>query len=216
MSQFDEYGVDTNTVHHKKSVLREYVEAIVVAAILALFIRTFLVQAYKIPSGSMEDTLLIGDHLLVNKFVYGTRVPFTDKKFFPVRSPKRGDILVFRFPEDESKDFIKRIIGTPGDVVEVINKMVYVNGKPIDEPYTVYKDSEVLPRELNNRDNYGPVKVPPGQYFAMGDNRDRSHDSRFWGFLTEGQVVGEAMVIYWSWDTDDGLVRWGRIGRVVK
>lgn len=220
MSQFDEYGVDINKVHPKKSILREYVEAIVVAALLALFIRTFIVQAYKIPSGSMEDTLLVGDHLLVNKFIYGTRVPFTDIKLFPVRHPKRGDIIVFRYPEDETKDFIKRIIGTPGDVVEVIDKKVYVNGKPIDEPYTEFKDAEVLPRELNNRDNYGPVDVPPGKYFAMGDNRDRSHDSRFWGFLTDGELVGEAMVIYWSWDTDGGFlwerVRWNRIGRVVR
>jgi len=199
----------------KKSIYREYAEAIIIAGILAMFIRTFIVQAFKIPSGSMENTLLIGDHILVNKFIYGTHIPLTDITLVPVRDPKRGDIIVFKFPEDESKDFIKRVIGTPGDVIEVINKKLYINGKPLVEPYTVYRDETVLPRD-QHRDNFGPVKVPDGQYFMMGDNRDRSHDSRFWGFVKKEKIVGKALVIYWSWDTDSSWVRWNRFGHIVK
>jgi signal peptidase I len=199
----------------KKSVLREYTEAILIAAVLALFIRTFIVQAFKIPSGSMEDTLLVGDHILVSKFLYGTQVPFTNMRILTIREPKRGDIIVFRYPGDETKDFIKRCIGTPGDVVEIINKKVYVNGTPLVEPYTVYKDDEVLPRALQARDNFGPIKVPAGSYFMMGDNRDKSHDSRFWGFVTMNEIIGKAMIIYWSWDTDDSWVRWRRMGEIV-
>jgi signal peptidase I len=200
----------------KKSVLREYTEAILIAALLALCIRTFVVQAFKIPSGSMEDTLLVGDHILVNKFLYGTKIPFTDMKFLAIREPKRGDVIVFKYPEDETKDFIKRLIGTPGDVVQIVNKKVYINGKPLTEPYTDYKDTEVLPASLQQRDNFGPIKVPPHKYFMMGDNRDRSHDSRFWGFVDESKIVGSALVIYWSWDGDDNVVRWGRIANVVR
>ena len=199
-----------------KSVFREYVEAILIAALLALFIRTFIVQAFKIPSGSMEDTLLVGDHILVNKFIYGTKIPFTEIKLFPIRQPKRGDIIVFKYPVDETKDFIKRLIGTPGDVVEIVDKQVYVNGTPLKEPYTVYKDSDLVPRDLQSRDNYGPVKVPAGKYLALGDNRDRSSDGRFWGFLDEKEIVGQALVIYWSWDGDDSTVRWKRFGTIVK
>lgn len=201
---------------HTKSVFREYVEAILIAALLALFIRTFIVQAFKIPSGSMEDTLLVGDHILVSKFIYGTTIPFTDIKLFPVRQPKRGDIIVFKYPVDETKDFIKRLIGTPGDVVEIVDKKVYVNGTPLNEPYAVYKDSDLVPRELQSRDNYGPVKVPAGKYLALGDNRDRSSDGRFWGFLDEKEIIGKALVIYWSWDGDDNMVRWKRFGNLVK
>jgi signal peptidase I len=199
----------------KKSVVREYAEAIVIAAVLALVIRTFIVQAFKIPSGSMEDTLLVGDHILVNKFLYGTHIPFTNMKVLTIREPKRGDIIVFRYPADESKDFIKRLIGMPGDVVEIINKKVYINGKPIVEPYTVYKDDEIFPRSLQARDNFGPIKVPAGNYFMMGDNRDKSLDSRFWGFVSEDKIIGKAMIIYWSWDTDDSWVRWRRMGEIV-
>jgi len=204
------------TAVKKKSIFREYLEAIIIAGILALFIRTFVVQAFKIPSGSMEDTLLIGDHILVNKFLYGTVIPFTDKKVLPLSEPKRGDIIVFKYPGDESKDFIKRVIGTPGDVLQVINKKVFINGKPLDETYTVYKDDEVLPKALQARDNFGPVKVPPGKYFMMGDNRDKSHDSRFWGFVNENKIIGKAMIIYWSWDTDSSWVRWRRMGNIVQ
>ncbi len=200
----------------QKSVLREYVEAILIAGILALFIRSFVVQAFKIPSGSMENTLLIGDHILVNKFLYGTHIPFTDIKLMPVREPHRGDIIVFKYPEDETKDFIKRVIGTPGDVVEITNKKVYVNGKSLVEPYTVYADGEILARNLQARDNFGPVTVPAGKYFMMGDNRDKSHDSRFWGFVDENKIIGKALVIYWSWNGDDHWVRFKRIGNVVR
>ena len=200
----------------KKSVFREYAEAIIVAAILALFIRTFIVQAFKIPSGSMKNTILVGDHILVNKFIYGTRIPFTNIRILPVRKPERGDIIVFEYPEKESVDFIKRLIGMPGDVVQVIDKVVYINGKPLTEPYTIHKDSEILPRALEPRDNFGPVKVPPHDYFMMGDNRDRSRDSRFWGFVNKNEILGKAMIIYWSWDADNDSVRWGRIGHMVK
>ncbi|MHB8172863.1 MAG: signal peptidase I [Nitrospirota bacterium] len=200
----------------KKSVFREYAEAIVVAAVLALFIRTFIVQAFKIPSGSMKNTILVGDHILVNKFLYGTHIPFTNIKILPVRKPERGDIIVFKYPENESVDFIKRVIGTPGDVVQVIDKKVYVNGKPLSEPYTIYKDSEILPKALEPRDNFGPIKVPPHNYFMMGDNRDRSRDSRFWGFVDESKILGKAMIIYWSWDAKDDSVRWNRIGHLVQ
>ena len=199
-----------------KSVFREYAEAIVVAAILALFIRTFIVQAFKIPSGSMKNTLLVGDHLLVNKFLYGTHIPFTNIILMKIRDPKRGDIIVFKYPEDESKDFIKRVIGTPGDVVQIIAKKVYVNGKPIPEPYTIYRDDQILPKSMDAKDNFGPIFVPPRKYFMMGDNRDRSHDSRFWGFVDESKIIGKAMVLYWSWDGDGSSIRWDRMGHVVK
>lgn len=200
----------------KKSVFREYAEAIIIAAMLALFIRTFIVQAFKIPSGSMEDTLLIGDHVLVSKFLYGTHIPFTNMKILTIREPKRGDIIVFRYPGDETKDFIKRVIGTPGDVIQEIDKKIYINGTPLVEPYTVYKDNEIFPRALQARDNFGPIKVPAGNYFCMGDNRDKSSDSRFWGFVSEDKLIGKAMIIYWSWDGDDGWVRWRRMGELVK
>ncbi len=200
----------------KKSVFREYAEAIIVAAVLALFIRTFVVQAFKIPSGSMKNTILVGDHILVNKFLYGTHIPFTNTKILTIRKPERGDIIVFKYPEKESVDFIKRLIGMPGDVVQVIDKVVYINGKPLTEPYTIHKDSEILPRALEPRDNFGPVTVPPHEYFMMGDNRDRSRDSRFWGFVDESKILGKAMIIYWSWDKNDDSVRWGRIGHLVK
>jgi signal peptidase I len=200
----------------KKSVFREYAEAIIIAAILALFIRTFIVQAFKIPSGSMKNTLLVGDHLLVNKFLYGTHIPFTHIILMKLRDPKRGDIIVFKYPEDETKDFIKRVIGTPGDVVQIIAKKVYINGKPIPEPYTVYRDDQILPKSLDARDNFGPIFVPPHEYFMMGDNRDRSHDSRYWGFVDESKIIGKAMILYWSWDGDGSSIRWDRIGRIVK
>jgi signal peptidase I len=198
-----------------KSVFREYAEAIIVAAVLALFIRTFIVQAFKIPSGSMKNTLLVGDHLLVNKFLYGTHIPFTHIILMKIRDPKRGDIMVFKYPEDESKDFIKRVIGTPGDVVQVIAKKVYINGKPLPEPYTVYRDDQILPKSLDPRDNFGPILVPPHEYFMMGDNRDRSRDSRYWGFVDESEIIGKAIILYWSWDGDGSSIRWNRIGRIV-
>lgn len=205
----------------KKPWYREYSEALIVAAILALIIRTFVVQAFKIPSGSMEDTLLIGDHLLVNKFVYGMQVPLTDTRILPLRHPERGDIIVFEFPEDEDKsyfkrrDFIKRVIGTPGDTVEVRDKKVYVNGELYRIPQEVHKENGTLPPNYGPRDFAGPVKVPLGQYFVMGDNRDRSYDSRFWGFVDESKIKGLAFIKYWSWDREENWPRWGRIGRPI-
>lgn len=202
-----------NLPEKKKSSLRENVEAILLAVLLALFIRTFVVQAFKIPSGSMKDTLLIGDHILVNKFIYGVRMPFTGKTLVSVREPRRGDIVVFRYPEEPDKDFIKRVVGVPGDVVEGRNKQVFVNGQPEDVPYAYHKDPRVLPAYLPQpRDNFGPVTVPPDSLFVMGDNRDESYDSRFWGFVRYQALKGKAFMIYWSWDSDDFNVRWGRLG----
>ncbi|HZV81374.1 MAG TPA: signal peptidase I [Geobacteraceae bacterium] len=199
----------------KKHIVREYAESIIVAVILALIIRTFVVQAFKIPSGSMEDTLLIGDHLLVCKFLYGTKIPFTDRKILKIRDPKRGDVIVFEYPEDPSKDFIKRVVGLPGDVVEAKDKKVFVNGKPFENPHEIHKESEIIPKAQNPRDTFGPVTVPPDSYFVMGDNRDRSYDSRFWGFVKSSKIKGLAFIKYWSWDSGNFRVRFKNIGRLI-
>ena len=163
----------------------------------------------------MIPTLNVGDHILVNKFLYGTRIPLTDIILLPIRHPRRLDIVVFKYPEDESKDFIKRIIGEPGDTVEVRQKEVYVNGRRLVEPYIIHKESSMLLSELQPRDNFGPVVVPENSYFVMGDNRDQSLDSRFWGFVKTGKIRGKAFMIYWSWDGEDTWVRWNRIGKLV-
>lgn len=199
----------------RKHIVREYAESIAIAIILALIIRTFVVQAFKIPSGSMEDTLAIGDHILVTKFLYGTHIPFTDKKILKIREPKRGDVIVFEYPQDPSKDFIKRIVGVPGDFVEVQQKRVLVNGRPYVNPHEVHKEREIIPPEQNPRDNFGPVKVPADSYFVMGDNRDRSYDSRFWGFVKSEKIKGLAFIKYWSWDGENWRVRWGNIGKMI-
>ena len=202
----------------KKSLVREYAESIIIAVILALIIRAFVVQAFKIPSGSMEDTLLIGDHLLVSKFIYGTDLPFTDKRILKIRDPKRGDVIVFVYPEDPRKDFIKRVIGLPGDVVEGKDKQVYVNGQLYVTPQAVHKEAEVIPKEQNPRDTFGPVVVPADAYFVMGDNRDRSYDSRFWKFVTRDQIKGLAFIKYWSIDGPwyKFNIRWRNIGQLIK
>jgi len=214
----------TFTQQEKKPWYREWSEALIVAVVLALIIRTFLFQAFKIPSGSMLDTLLIGDHLLVNKFIYGTQIPFTDDTYLKMRDPERGDVIVFEFPDDEGKsyfqrrDFIKRVIGTPGDVIEVKSKKVYVNGKPYSLPQEVHKDSHVVPPVAGPRDFAGPLKVPADSYFVMGDNRDFSFDSRFWGFVHKSKIKGLAFIKYWSWNSEGSLlekVRWNRIGRII-
>jgi signal peptidase I len=202
-------------VQPKKSIFREYAEAILVAIVLALFIRTFVVQAFKIPSGSMKPTLLVGDHILVNKFIYGVKLPFIDRTLIPVTDPKRGDIVVFKFPEDPKKDFIKRVIGVSGDIVEVRNKKVYLNHKPMVDKHGAYLDPQVILGRARPRDNFGPVTVPAGALFVMGDNRDHSYDSRFWGFVDLSMVKGEAFIIYWSWDKETSRVRWGRIAHVL-
>jgi signal peptidase I len=210
-----ENGKETVVQSKKKHIVREYAESIIIAIILALLIRTFVVQAFKIPSGSMEDTLLIGDHLLVNKFIYGMAIPFTDKRILKIRDPRRGDVIVFEYPEDPSKDFIKRVIGTPGDEVQVINKSVYVNGKIYVNPHEVHKETDLVPLAQNPRDNTKLIKVPADSYFVMGDNRDRSYDSRFWGFVKNEKIKGLAFIKYWSWDSEKWRVRWDRIGRLI-
>jgi len=200
----------------KKSRFREYAEALIIAVILALFIRTFVVQAFKIPSGSMIPTLNIGDHILVNKFIFGTKIPFTDMILIPFSQPHRGDIIVFKYPEDENKDFIKRVVGLPGDTLEVRNKIVYINGKALSETYAYYSDAAIFPRGTQPRDNMAPVMIPHDSYFMMGDNRDHSLDSRFWGFVKLNKIKGKAFIIYWSWDGLNQGVRWNRIGMWIR
>lgn len=194
----------------------DYIKSIAIAILIALFIRAYVVQAFKIPSGSMIPTLLIGDHLLVNKFIYGVHPPFSDKRILVFENPKRGDIIVFKYPEDPNRDFIKRVIGVGGDIVEIKNKKVFVNGVELKEPYARYTDSYIHPRELDPRDNFGPVKVPEGKLFVMGDNRDQSYDSRFWGFVDLKDVKGKALIIYWSWDNENHKPRLQRIGKIIK
>ena len=207
---------EIETSKTKKGALRENIEAIIIAVILALFIRTFVVQAFKIPSGSMKQTLLIGDHILVNKFIYGVKIPFSDITVIPIKKPKRGDIIVFKFPEDPNKDFIKRVIGVAGDVVEVRNKQVYINNMLLNHDHGIHTDPHIIPGVFQPRDNFGPVTVPPASLFVMGDNRDHSYDSRFWGFVDLKAVKGKAFIIYWSWDSDDFGVRWNRLGHLLK
>ncbi len=205
----------------KKPLFREYLEALIWAVVLALVIRTWGVQAFKIPSGSMEPTLLIGDHLLVSKSSYGIKLPFSDVVIIPLGDPERGDIIVFRFPEDKDKDFIKRIIGLPGDTVEVNGRTVLINGQPLAEKWAHYVNQVKLPPGVKSRNNYGPVKVPPDHYFVMGDNRDQSYDSRFWfhgkgGFVPRDDILGKAFIIYWSWVGNSFDVRWSRIGHIIR
>jgi signal peptidase I len=208
----------------KKPWYREYAEALFVAAILALIIRSFVVQAFKIPSGSMEDTLLIGDHLLVNKFIYGVQIPFFDGRYLTIRHPQRGDVIVFEFPEDEGKsyfqrrDFIKRVVGVPGDTIEVRNKQVFVNDELYQIPEALHKEPNLIAAGFGPRDFMAPVTVPPDSFFVMGDNRDRSYDSRFWGFVAEQKVKGLAFIKYWSWNSQGSWlkkIRWDRIGRPI-
>jgi len=203
----------------KKSVVREYTEAILIALVLAFFIRTFVVQAFKIPSGSMLPTLQIGDHLLVNKFIYGIKIPFSGKTLIPISSPDRGDVIVFKFPKDPSIDYIKRVIAIPGDKLEIKNKEVFINGKKVDDPHAFLSDNQILSGSVSPRDNLGPIMIPEGKVFVMGDNRDNSYDSRFWGYVDEKAILGQAFLLYWSWDIKKSLlsfdrwasIRWSRI-----
>lgn len=228
----------------KKSLVREYAEALAIAFVLALVIKFFLFQAFSIPSGSMEKTLLIGDYLLVNKLSYGIRNPLDNKVLIPIGQPQRGDVVVFIFPQDPSKDYIKRVIGLPGDTVQITDKKVLINGKQVETPQAHYEDTMIIPAPRSPvesaRDNFGPVVVPPKSYFVMGDNRDRSYDSRFWGFVPLDNLRGKAMIIYFSWagNHHDGFfpalmgglgglmhnfawnsqefrMRWDRLGRVI-
>ncbi len=200
----------------KKGIVREYAEAFATAIVLALIIRAFIIQAFKIPSGSMEPTLLVGDHILVNKFIYGMHVPFTNDVVLPVRAPQRGNVIVFEYPKDENIDFIKRVIGLPGDKLQIINKQVYINGKKLDEPYAYHGDPEVLPASESPRDNFGPIIVPKGEYFMMGDNRDFSNDSRFWGYVKRDLILGQADIIYFSWNPKTLHIRFDRFGKIIR
>lgn len=199
----------------RKSAWRENIEAILIAVVIALFIRTFVVQAFKIPSGSMKNTLLIGDHILVNKFIYGVRLPYWRNALIPLKSPQRGDIIVFKYPEDPKKDFIKRVIGAPGDEVEYRDKKLYINGRLVENDVGIHTDPRIFPGTFKTRDNFGPIKIPPNKLFVMGDNRDESYDSRFWGFVDMQAVNGKAFMIYWSWDQNNFGVRWKRLGHLL-
>ena len=186
----------TQVTKKKKSLVREYAEAIIIAVLLALLIRTFVVQAFTIPSGSMIPTLLVGDYILVNKFIY---------RF---KDPVRGDVIVFKYPWDEKRDFIKRVVGLGGEEIVIKGRAVFVNGKPVDDPHAFFVDS-VTTQE------YGPVVVPPGSYFVMGDNRDNSQDSRYWGFLKREKIRGKAFMVYWSWDGEKRWPRWSRLTNLI-
>ena len=179
----------------RKSTLREYFESIVVTAIIALFATTFVVQAFKIPTGSMESNLLIGDHLLVNKFVYGEHPGGFLTKLLPYKGLKRGDVIVFKYPNDPEVAYVKRLIGLPGEKVEMVGRTIYINGRPLTENYTQYIDAGSI------YEHYGPYEVPADHFFAMGDNRDNSQDSRFWGYVPRDNLLGKALAIYWSYET---------------
>ena len=214
-------------VAYKKSTIREYFESLVITVILALFGTTFIVQAFKIPTPSMEDNLLVGDHLLVNKFVFGSRGSFLDA-VLPFKDIKRGDVIVFKYPKDLTKHYVKRAIGLPGDRVKIVDKQVFVNDVPLVEPYKIHKSPpgsyadpfrdffppkphpDRIYRSLDDEDPYwyedftknGEIVVPKDSYFAMGDNRDNSADSRYWGFVPRDLIVGKGLIIYWSYETD--------------
>lgn len=203
----------------KKSIVREYAESIIIAILLALLIRAFVVQAFKIPSGSMKPTLLVGDHILVNKFIYGIklRVPFTSLNYtlIPISTPKRNDVIVFIYPVDPKKDFIKRVIGLPGDTIQIKDKKITINHLPMEDLHGVHSDQMTIPEAEQPRDNTGPLIVPPNKFFVMGDNRDESYDSRYWGFVDQKEIIGQAFIIYWSWDRTEFGVRWGRLGKLI-
>lgn len=199
---------------HRRS-FQEYSEAFVVAIIAATLIRAFLFQAFEIPSGSMEPTLIVGDHIIVNKFIYGIRIPFTDKRWPEFRKPRRGDVIVFVYPVDRSKDFIKRVIGVGGDTVAIRDKRVIINGVEIPDPHAHFYSNLIYPGNEVPRDNMGPIRVPQGDLFVMGDNRDNSYDSRFWGFVPLRNVVGEACIIYFS-ARSLTEIQWGRFLKPIR
>ena len=215
----------------EKSAAREYAEAFIIALALAIVLRTFFIQAYKIPSGSMEPTLLVGDHIIVNKLIYGLRLPDSFFGLTPLENEipwghyliqfepvHRGDVVVFVFPPDPTKDFIKRVIGIPGDTIEVKDGKLWRNGALADDPHAHFELTPDQRQQNSPRDYFGPLKVPEGSYLMMGDNRDRSYDGRFWGLVDRNEIEGRAMFIYWSWDSDGaGIlpIRWNRFGKVV-
>jgi signal peptidase I len=190
-----------------KSTLREYFESICVAVILALFVRTFIFQAFKIPTGSMEENLLVGDHLIVNKMLYAPVASGLEEKVAPVRPVRRGDVVVFKFPNEPERDFIKRVVGLPGERIRIEDKKVYIDGEPLLEPYVHFQDAPGGDENVYSDprgDHMDEIEVPEGEYFVMGDNRDNSHDSRFWGTLSGSLLKGRALMIYWSYDAPDG------------
>jgi signal peptidase I len=203
----------------RKKFVQEYVKPFLTAVLIALFVRTFVVQAFEIPSGSMKPTLLVGDHLLVNKFVYGIRIPYFHIRLFPWTSPQRGDVMVFIYPLDPSKDFIKRVIGVGGEKVQIIENKIFINDKLISDPWGHFSEEEGPAESSARKVNYGPVVVPEGSLFVMGDNRDNSADSRFWGFLPLKDVLGKAFVFYFSWNSHAespwNKIRWSRIGKLI-
>ncbi len=205
-----------------RSIGREYLEALLIAIIFATFARTYVVQAFKIPTGSMEQNLQVGDHILVNKFVYGGQFGEVEKFLLPGRSVRRGDVVVFKFPDDPTRDFIKRCAGLAGDEIEIVDKVLHVNGEPVGEAgYTFHTDERTYPnsvflaRDYRDRDNFGPFVVPEGHLFFLGDNRDNSNDSRFWGPVPESYVKGRAFVVYWSFAAELQQTDWpGYLGRI--
>ncbi len=206
--------------HSSKAKVQEFIEAIIIAILIAVVVRTLIVQAYKIPSPSMVPTLLVGDHLLVNKFIYGVKIPLLRRTIIPVTDPKRGDIIVFIYPQDRSKDFIKRVIGVGGEKIEIRNKKIWINDRPYQDAVGIYSDPVSYPAIVQPRDNFGPVTVPKNALFVMGDNRDQSLDSRFWGFVELKDVEGKAVVIYWSWNSEEQdrfwqKIRWDRLGSLL-
>ena len=198
-----------------KSKIREFIEGIIAAVLIALLITTFIVKMYKIPSRSMVPTLLVGDQLVVNKFIYGIKIPYFRNTILSITDPQRGDIVVFIYPQDRSLDFIKRVIGTGGDKIEIKDKKIFINGKVFTDNIGIYSDKMIYPASLQPRDNFGPVTVPKGSLFVMGDNRDESMDSRFWGFVDLKDVQGKAFIIYWSWNPDEQNIRWQRLGKLL-
>ncbi len=194
----------------KKSVIREYTEIIVLAVALALFARTFFIQAFRIPSESMEKTLLVGDFLFANKLIYGPKIPFLNVRLPGVRDPQPGDIVIFKYPGDRQTDYIKRCVAVAGQTVELKGANLYVDGVLQNESYSQYKDIPGYNRQ------YGPYTVPEGHIFMMGDNRDNSADSRAWGPLPLDLVIGKAMFIYFSWNPQDRGIRFSRIGDIIR
>lgn len=201
-----------------KSAGREWLDALIVAFILAMIIRAFLLQAYRIPSSSMEDTLLKGDHILATKYNYGMTIPFSTHKFWGAdKIPERGDVVIFTFPLDHDKDFVKRVIGLPGEVVSIKNKIVYINGEAFKSGYEKYTDPYIITEGTGRiRDNLGPIKVKQRHVFVMGDNRDQSYDSRFWGQVPIEYIKGKVLILYFSWDSKRHGVRFSRIGHLVR
>ena len=199
----------------RRNQVREYVEAALWALVLTLFLRAFVIQAFRIPSESMLDTLLVGDFLFVNKFEYGPKIPFTHIRFPGIRKPKTGDVIVFQYPQDPIKDYIKRCIATGGQTLEIRDKQVFLDGRALVEPYVVHIDPTVRSAGYDYRDNFPRRTITPGELFMMGDNRDNSNDSRFWGTVAMDLVKGRAMFIYWSWDGERHWPRWSRLLRVI-